>query len=193
MQNELRVSAPIVLASASPRRRDLIHLAFQNVRFCSSKREECVPASLSSEEIPVYLAESKAREVASKFPEFPVVGCDTVVILNGDVLNKPRDSEEAFSMLLSLSGKTHEVRTGCSIIQGGRTRSFCEVTHVEFHSLSAEMILKYINTGEPFDKAGAYGIQGYGSLFVKRIQGDYFNVVGLPVSRLYREFSEFLR
>lgn len=168
-------------------------MAFQNVRFCPSKREECVPASLSSEEIPVYLAESKAREVASKFPEFPVVGCDTVVILNGDVLNKPRDSEEAFSMLLSLSGKTHEVRTGCSIIQGGRTRSFCEVTQVEFHSLCAEMILKYINTGEPFDKAGAYGIQGYGSLFVKGIQGDYFNVVGLPVSRLYREFSEFLR
>ena len=193
MQSQLRISDPVVLASASPRRKELISLAFENVLVRPSAFEEKVPAGISEEEVSVFLARGKAIDVASVCADLPVIGCDTVVVSEGEILNKPKNEDEAIKMLHLLSGKKHLVCTGCSIFFQGRSRDFCERTEVEFYSLSSGLIHSYVQTGEPLDKAGAYGIQGYGSLLVKRISGDYFNVVGLPISRLYREFMDFVK
>ncbi len=189
----MTLTTPVVLASASPRRKELIRLAFQNVTFCPSQEEEIVPEGIFAEQIPVVLARAKAMSVSQTYPDVPVIGCDTVVISRGRLLHKPKDAEEAFRMLRELSGHKHTVCTGCAIRHQGREHSFFETTEVTFHNLSDDLIEAYIHTGEPMDKAGAYGIQGFGSLLVKEIRGDYFNVVGLPVSRLYREFLEFVK
>ena len=125
-----------------------------------------------------------------KYGDRPIViGADTVVILDGQVLGKPKDEDDAFQMLRAMSGKAHTVITGCAIIHNGRMTTFADHTRVEFYPLSDREILDYIATGEPFDKAGAYGIQGRGCVLVKRIEGDFFNVMGLPVARLKREME----
>ena len=131
------------------------------------------------------------KRVAKDYPVDFVAGCDTVVVLEEEILSKPCDEEDAFQKLRTLSGKTHKVITGCALVKGERVHTFFEETLVEFYPLCDEEILRYIATKEPMDKAGAYGIQGAGSLFVKGIQGDYFNVVGLPVARLMRELKKF--
>ncbi|MBQ7218289.1 MAG: septum formation inhibitor Maf [Ruminococcus sp.] len=182
----------IILASKSPRRQELIRTITDDVEVRVSDVEEILPEAISPEDAPVYLASIKARAVARDFPDRVVVGADTVVILDGQVLGKPKDREDAVRMLRALSGKTHTVVTGCSIICGEREVSFGDSTRVEFYPLSDREIDEYIATGEPFDKAGAYGIQGRGSLFVKGIEGDFFNVMGLPVARLNRELKAFL-
>lgn len=115
-----------------------------------------------------------------------VIGCDTGVFVDGKMLGKPKNREDAENMLKLLSGRQHKVITGCCTVKNGVAKSFSNVTLVEFFELSDSEIEEYIATGEPFDKAGAYGIQGKGSLLVKKIDGDYFNVVGLPVSELNR-------
>ena len=166
----------IILASKSPRRQELIRTITDDVEVRVSDVEEILPEAISPEDA----------------PDRVVVGADTVVILDGQVLGKPKDREDAVRMLRALSGKTHTVVTGCSIICGEREVSFGDSTRVEFYPLSDREIDEYIVTGEPFDKAGAYGIQGRGSLFVKGIEGDFFNVMGLPVARLNRELKAFL-
>ncbi len=113
-----------------------------------------------------------------------VIGCDTGVFIDNLMLGKPADKSQAKEMLSLLSGRTHKVITGCCIMRGGKTVSFSKVTEVEFYRLSDEEIREYISTGEPMDKAGAYGIQGKGSLLVKKISGDYFNVVGMPIAEI---------
>ena len=188
----MRVHSPVILASASPRRKELISLAFSNVTICPSTAEETIPLSVSAEEVALQLSQIKAQDVADQRKDLPVIGCDTIVISRGAVLTKPRDCEDAFRMLKELSGNEHTVCTGCTVIYQGKSLSFYETTRVRFWNLSDEQIHSYVATGEPMDKAGAYGIQSLGSLFVREIQGDYFNVVGLPVSRLYREFRSFL-
>lgn len=178
-----------ILASKSPRRQELIGNILPDYTVIVSDVEEVLPDGIAPEAVPAYLAEIKARAVAAQYPDDIVIGADTVVILDGEVLGKPRDKDDAIRMLRALSGKAHTVITGCAISLHGEMTSFSDVTHVEFYPLSDREILDYIATGEPFDKAGAYGIQGRGSVLVKRIEGDFFNVMGLPVARLKREME----
>ena len=179
----------IILASQSPRRQELIGYILSEYEVIVSEVEETLPDGIAPEDLPVYLAGVKAQAVAAEHPDDVVIGADTMVILDGQVLGKPKDADDAFHMLRSLSGKAHTVITGCAILQDGRMTTFADRTRVEFYPLSDREILDYIATGEPFDKAGAYGIQGRGSVLVKRIEGDFFNVMGLPVARLKREME----
>ena len=180
----------IILASKSPRRRELIALITDDFEVITAEEAEILPAGIAPEDAPAYLAQCKAQAVAKNYPDKVVIGADTVVLLDGEVLGKPRDAEDAFAMLRGLSGRAHTVITGCCLIRGTLRRTFSVTTRVEFYPLSDSEIAAYIATGEPFDKAGAYGIQGRGSLLVKGIEGDYFNVVGLPVAALSRELRD---
>lgn len=182
----------MILASKSPRRQELIRRITDDVKVIVSEVDEILPAGIAPEEAPVYLSAIKAKAVAAEHPDEPVIGADTVVILDGRLLGKPRDREDAAEMLRRLSGRVHTVVTGCTLILGGRIHSFGESTRVEFYPLTEREIEEYIATGDPFDKAGSYGIQGKGCLFVKGIEGDFFNVMGLPVGRLSRELHAFL-
>ena len=137
------------------------------------------------------LALDKARRIAAKRPEAVVVGADTVVVARGLRLGKPRNADEARVMLQRLHGRAHEVWTGLAVMRGREQRTAAEVTRVRFARMTAAEIDAYIATGEPLDKAGAYGIQGLAAAFVRGIEGDYFNVVGLPLERLRRLLKEF--
>ena len=175
-----------ILASGSPRRKELLSLIIPEYEVLVSGCEEFVPEGTPAEKVPAILAEQKALAVAKLRPEDTVIGSDTVVVLGGEIFGKPKDETHAHSMLKSLSGKKHFVYTGVAVAEKGSVRSFVQKTEVEFYELSDETIEKYIATGEPMDKAGAYGIQGKGSVLVKGITGDYFNVMGLPVAETAR-------
>lgn len=182
----------IVLASQSPRRQELLkwvvpdfEVAFSNVDETTFLEED--PAHLA-----LRLARAKALAVAPQFSSAVVIGCDTTVFIEGHILGKPKGEQEAFAMLQALSGRSHQVTTGTCLVHEGKTRSFSVQTNVTFYPLSVDEMEEYIRTGEPFDKAGGYGIQGLGALFVKQIAGDYYNVVGLPVARLKRELRRFM-
>lgn len=177
----------IILASASPRRKELMELITPNFEVIPSDAEEILPKDIYPEEASEYLAELKCRHVSKAYPDRIVIGCDTTVIIDKTVLGKPSDRTEAFNMLKMLSGKTHLVITGVCLCKGEYIRKFSQISEVEFYPLSDKEINDYIETGEPFDKAGAYGIQGFGGLLVKSIRGDYNNIVGLPAARLKRE------
>lgn len=183
----------VILASASPRRKELLSLMCENFRVIPSDCDETIPADVAAELAPEYLSGIKCRCIASVYDLSVVIGCDTVVICDGKVLGKPADEADAIQMLESLSGKTHDVITGVTIGRGCRYRSFSVDTKVTFRELGRDEILTYVKSGEPMDKAGAYGIQGKGALLVEKIEGDFFNVVGLPVSRLAEEMHEFLK
>lgn len=182
----------IILASKSPRRQELLKTITENFICIPSEAEEIIPDNIETDEVSTYLASLKARDIYSSNSSDLVIGCDTVVINNDTILGKPKNPEDAFNMLKSLSGNTHKVITGCCIIYNEKEYTFKSVTEVEFYPLTDDEINAYINTDEPFDKAGAYGIQGRGSLFVKAIKGDYFNVVGLPISLLLRELNKII-
>lgn len=184
--------ADIILASASPRRRELLALAGVDFAVKVADVEEVIPENASPDEVVKSLALQKAGAVAKENPDSIVIGSDTVVALDGVILGKPRDEEDAVRMLKTLSGRSHTVYTGVAIIHGEKTSNFCEATEVVFNSLTDEEIRNYVATKEPMDKAGAYGIQGKGCVLVEKIVGDYFNVVGLPVSRVYRELKSFI-
>ncbi|HIU50784.1 MAG TPA: septum formation protein Maf [Candidatus Limousia pullorum] len=184
----------IILASASPRRRELFKLICEDFKSVSPDVDETVPAQVEILERPQFLAVKKAMHIWGCLSEKAVViGCDTGVFIDDEMLGKPKDEEEAFSMLKKLQGKDHLVVTGCCITDGTHKREFSVTSRVFFYPLSDEDIRDYIATGEPMDKAGAYGIQGKGSLLIEKIQGDYFNIVGLPLSALARELKAFLR
>lgn len=176
----------VILASASPRRKELLGLITEEFTIIPSGVEETVPDGIPPEKQPEFLAKLKAEDIAKKYPHDIIIGADTSVIIDDCVLGKPDGREEARSMLNRLSGRTHKVITGCAVIKNGECRSFSSVTEVEFYRLTDKETEDYIATGEPFDKAGAYGIQGKGGLLVKAIRGDWFNVVGLPVAELAR-------
>ncbi|MCM3413124.1 Maf family protein [Metabacillus litoralis] len=177
----------LILASASPRRKELLELLQLPFEVIASEVEEVVDETLSPAEIVQSLAEQKATSVAENVSNAFVIGSDTLVVYEGKMLGKPKDFSEAVQMLKMLSGKTHEVYTGVCLINNDDVRSFYEKTSVTFYSLTDKEIDEYVQTGEPMDKAGAYGIQGYGSLLVKEIHGDYYSVVGLPIARTKRE------
>lgn len=176
----------IYLASASPRRAEIL----RTVGIPFEQKVSTVAESLSVNEEPVYLAEAlalaKARDVADKERDGLVIGADTIVVLKGQVLGKPKDQEDALRMLQMLNGTRHEVISGVAVVDSltGQEKSGHEVTEVTFRSLSEEQLRRYVATGEPMDKAGAYGIQGIGALCVQRICGCYNNVVGLPLTLL---------
>ncbi|MGM9535136.1 MAG: Maf family protein [Intestinibacter sp.] len=176
----------IILASASPRRKEILQNTKLKFEVQKSEIEEAVFEEESPESMVVRLAYEKAFDVAQKNRDKLVIGADTIVVLEDEVLGKPKDEEEAFDMIQKLSNKTHRVITGISLIhlKKGIVVNDYQVSYVTFKDLSEDSIKDYINTKESLDKAGGYGIQGYGALLVEGIQGDYFNIVGLPISKL---------
>lgn len=169
----------IILASASPRRRELLKRIVSQFDVVVSEYAE-EETSLDAKGTVTLFAREKAREVFSRFPNSAVIGADTVVSLDGTVLGKPQDKEDAKRMLRRMSGRTHEVMTGVTLIVDGRERSFVSVSRVTFLPLSEEVISAYVESGLPLDKAGAYGIQD-GYPLVKEYEGSYTNIVGFPV------------
>jgi len=177
----------MILASGSPRRRELLEmLRVNNLEIIPAQGEERPHPELAPEELVRELSRCKAAEVAAAYAEDGdvVIGADTIVVLDGAVLGKPRDREDAKRMLTALSGREHTVFTGVTVIRGGEVLSHAERTQVHFRPLTEVEIDAYIATGEPMDKAGAYGAQGYASLFVEKLEGDFFNVMGLPLCAL---------
>ena len=176
----------LVLASASPRRSELMHmLGFSDVIVHPAVGKEDPPKGVPPEEIVKALSSAKAEEVAALFnEEVLVIAADTIVWLDGEILGKPHSEEQAFSMLSALSGREHKVYTGVTVLDREGELCEAECSTVHFRDLSEMEIRRYISTGEPMDKAGAYGAQGKGALFVRAIEGDFFNVMGLPLCRL---------
>ncbi|MCD8010918.1 MAG: Maf family protein [Lachnospiraceae bacterium] len=183
----------LILASESLRRRQLLELAGLEFRCEPSHVDESVPEGLAAEDVPEYLAQKKAEDIWKAHPDDVVLGADTLVVFEGEILGKPHSDEEAYEMLRSLSGEVHHVYTGVAIHSREKTVSFTSVTKVEFYDLTDEEIRAYIATGEPRDKAGAYAIQGKGSLFIKRIHGDYYTVMGLPLAEVVRHLPESVK
>lgn len=187
----------VILASASPRRRELLKQAGFEFEVIESQADENV-AVKEPERLVEELARRKALAVAETLEgEALVIGADTVVAADGEILGKPKDEEDAFRMLSGLQGRTHQVYTGVALVkkQTGKTEvsSFFEQTDVTMYPMGEEEIRGYIATSEPKDKAGAYGIQGRAAIFVKEIRGDYNNVVGLPIGRLYQELKDWMK
>ena len=180
-----------VLASASPRRKEILESAGYTFEVIVSDADENITEALSPEKTVEELAERKAVAVLGNNEDAVVFGCDTVVAIDGKILGKPKDDEDAFNMLSMLSGKVHTVSTGVCICSKDKTEVFSNTTEVEFYELSDETIRSYIASGECGDKAGAYGIQGFGRVLVKEIKGDYFSVMGLPVAESARVLSGF--
>ncbi len=176
----------IILASHSPRRRELLErMGLAGFRVVSPDVDEHMEEDLPPAQLVCRLSQRKARAVREQVgDEGLIIAADTVVALDGAVLGKPADELAAFKMLSTLSGVRHQVYTGLTVLRGGEEHTEYEVTDVSFRELTQGEIEDYIRTGEPMDKAGAYGIQGYGALFISGIQGDYYNVMGLPVCRL---------
>lgn len=184
--------ARIILASNSPRRKELLgQMGIQEFKVSAPNVDESVAEGLSPARIVEELSQRKARAAKKAGPKNIVIAADTVVALDGLVLGKPRSGEDAFAMLSALSGREHHVYTGVTVHQGERAVTEHEETAVRFRALSPDEIQGYIATGEPMDKAGAYGIQGYGCVLVEGISGDYYNVMGLPVCRLSRLLARF--
>ena len=184
----------IILASQSPRRRQLLgQLGLEDFAILVPDVDESYDPALSPEEIVSSICRRKARAARdlSGDGDAVIIAADTMVFLDGLRLGKPHSREEAFQMLRSLSGREHQVRSGVTVCRGDRTETQCESTAVRFRPLTDREIWAYIDTGEPMDKAGAYGIQGLGALFVEGIRGDYCNVMGLPLFRLGRMLAGF--
>ena len=171
-----------ILASGSPRRRELLQQIGALFRVEVSEAEELSQAESPAELVRLNAA-AKAEAVAREHPGEAVLGADTVVALEGKIYGKPRDAAEACSMLAALSGRRHEVLTGIALVSGGQTFSEAVSTQVQFGELTAEEISRYVATGEPLDKAGAYALQGGAAVFIEGIEGSYSNVVGLPLYR----------
>ena len=182
----------MILASASPRRRELLTQAGFSYEVNVSDADEIITEK-EPDKIVKELALVKACAVAASETEALIIGADTIVTVDGKILGKPRDAEEAFSMLSMLQGRTHQVYTGVALItkEEGLQKShvFSEKTDVHMYPMTEQEIREYIATGEPLDKAGAYGIQGRAAVYIRKIEGDYNNVVGLPISRLYQELK----
>jgi len=173
-----------ILASRSPRRAFLLKQVGLNFRQIPSHIEELLN-EMPSDEFVLHYAKKKAEEIHKKYPDSLIIGADTIVVLNNEIIGKPQNNEDAFQILKKLSGKCHEVLTGVSIILNNLQISDIAKTKVYFKPISDEDIREYISTGEPMDKAGAYGIQGYGSQFIDKIEGCYFNVMGFPIPLFY--------
>lgn len=180
----------LILASGSPRRKELIKLLDYPFEVCSREVEEIINEHISPEENVKCLAKLKAEAVAKDYKSQWVIGADTIVCLEDHILGKPNNHLQAQEMLQLLSGKKHRVITGVALMRGDEVITFCETTYVQMKRLSLQEIQDYIATGEPMDKAGAYAIQGKGAIFIEGIEGDYYNVVGLPIHQIYKRLLE---
>ena len=184
----------IILASQSPRRRQLLaQTGLTNFEVLVPQADESYDSTASPEEIVCSICQKKgqaARELV-RDPEALIIAADTMVFLDGLRLGKPKDEADAFAMLSALSGRTHYVCTGVTVCQGSRADTRSETTSVTFQSMTEQEIWAYIHTGDPMDKAGSYGVQGKAALFVSGIQGDYFNVMGLPLHLLGQMLADF--
>jgi septum formation protein len=190
---------PIVLASASPRRKQLLEWAEIGFEVIVRPTAESWPEGLATAEVPVHIARHKALAVQKEIGgQRIILAADTVVVLHGEIIGKPRDRDDAIGILMRLSGKRHEVITGVVILGGGvatpgglKEVSFSDVTEVWFHSLTREQIEGYVDAYRPYDKAGAYAIQEWiGVVGIRSIRGDFYNVMGLPVSRVYAALAD---
>lgn len=188
----MKTKLPVVLASQSPRRRELLGHIIDDFAVCPAQGEESIPAGTLPHQAVVLLALQKAQEVAAqpRYAGHCVIGADTVVTIDGEILGKPRSREQARAMLQKLSGRTHTVCTGMAVLAQGQQHLCCTQTDVTFYPLTDDIIDSYTASDEPYDKAGGYGIQGKGCILVESITGDYFNVMGLPVARLFRLLDE---
>lgn len=182
----------LILASGSPRRRELLSLYTTDFTVCASDFDESTVTADTPAHLVEQLARGKCLAVSAQHPGDVVIGCDTVVDVNGEVFGKPHSVENAKQMLHALSGATHEVHTGVCISNGSRTESFVDSCKVSFFPLSEEEIDFYASTKEPYDKAGAYAIQGRAALWLDRIEGDYYTIMGLPLSRTIQLLARFL-
>ncbi len=181
----------IILASASPRRKELLTTAGVEFEVLVSDADETIPEGTLPVDAAMLTAEKKALAVAEKCTDAVVIGADTIVVLDGRILGKPKDEADAKAMLRFLSGREHEVITGVCLTDGIKTEKFAQVSKVKFYELTDAEIAAYVATKEPNDKAGAYGIQGKGCVLVEGIEGDYFNIVGLPVAATVRALKNF--
>jgi septum formation protein len=173
---------PLILASASPRRRELLAQAGFTFEVRAADIDESRHAGEPPMDYVRRLALEKAQAIAARNPGAVVLGADTTVVLEGEVLNKPTDHADAERMLRLLSGRTHQVHTGLAVVGGSGHQSHVETTDVVFRAIAEDELAAYLASGDPMDKAGAYGIQGYAARWIPRIEGDYFNVVGLPLA-----------
>jgi len=182
---------PFVLASQSPRRKQLLEQVGLTFTIIPSEVEEKILNTDSPEEVVASLAHQKAMDVFSRHSDQLILAADTVVTIDEMILGKPVNKQEAKNMLQQLSGRDHHVLTGVTLLSKNKQMTFVEKTHVHFYPLTNEEITSYISSGEPFDKAGGYGIQGLGSTLVEKINGDYFTIVGLPIAKVVRALKEF--
>lgn len=176
----------LILASASPRRSELLRLITADFLVVTSQADESLPAGIPPPQAVMLLARRKAEAVALSHPGDVIVGADTLVVLGDEIFGKPRDRQHAVDMLTALSGRTHAVHTGVCVCKADETDCFFKTAYVTFAAMDKQEIADYAASGEPDDKAGAYGIQGRGARFIAHIEGDYYTVMGLPVQALYR-------
>lgn len=181
----------MILASASPRRKELLALLTAAYTVVPSRLDERAITAQTPALLAQALACAKCRDIAEKYPQELVIGCDTVVDVDGVVLGKPADAADARRMLQLLSGRKHLVHTGVAVCRGTQFETFTETTIVEFAPLCTDEIEAYLATGEPYDKAGGYGIQGAAAKFVRNIDGCYYNVMGFPVAHVYAVLRNF--
>jgi septum formation protein len=182
----------IVLASQSPRRKQLLEWAEVDFEVMVANTDESFPSGLSPAEVSIHVATEKARVIKNKVNDQLILAADTIVVLNNEVINKPVDRADAIQILSRLSGNHHQVITGVVLLKNEKTRAFADTTDVEFHSLTQSQIEFYVDKYQPYDKAGAYAIQEWiGVVGIKCINGDFYNVMGLPVSRVIRALEQF--
>jgi septum formation protein len=183
--------AKYILASGSPRRKQLLEWAEIEFEIIVVPTEEAYPDGLTPEEVPIHIALQKADAVRNKTAD-TIIAADTIVVLANEIIGKPKDRDDAIQILQKLSGQHHKVITGVVITNKENTISFADVTDVEFHSLTTDQIAFYVDKYKPYDKAGAYAIQEWiGVVGIKSINGDFYNVMGLPVSRVVQALNNF--
>ncbi len=181
----------IILASQSPRRKQLLEQAEIAFEVVVIPTEENFPLDLVIEEIPIYIAKEKARVVGLHYKHCIIIAADTIVVLDNEIIGKPKDKADAVAILQKLSGKEHHVITGVFILAGDKEISFSSTTKVAFNNISIEQIKHYVTNYKPYDKAGAYAIQEYiGAIGIASIEGDYYNVMGLPINRVVKALEE---
>lgn len=188
-----------ILASQSPRRKQLLEWAEMNFEIIVQSTDESFPAELPMDQVPIYIAREKAIAVSKhvqtafhkQYAHMPILAADTIVVLNGRVIGKPTDKEDAIQILQSLSGQSHQVITGVVILHDQAEIAFSDITEVKFHPLSLAQISNYVEKYQPYDKAGAYAIQEWiGVVGIESIKGDFYNVMGLPVSRVVKALEQ---
>lgn len=182
----------MILVSQSPRRKDILTAAGYQFKIVNADIDEIYPSSMAIIDIPAYLALEKANSVKMNYPGELLLAADTIVVLEGQIIGKPINDEDAIRMLSGLSGKKHTVITGVCILKGNEVKCFSDISDVYFAKLTQNEIRHYVAQHKPLDKAGAYGVQDWiGMIAIESIRGSYYNVMGFPIHKVYRELKQF--